>query len=111
MEGINFKRDLTENFIEVFKSFERLPRETLADIGNPVENIKNVDPEKGEIIHEFIECLIILQDGVRKETELHTFHKKYESIEKAFRLNDKDYDAVDRIMNGLRQNFNVLHVR
>ena len=58
MEGINFKRDLIENFIEVSKSFEMFPKETLADIDNLVENIKTVNPGKGEIIHEFIECLI-----------------------------------------------------
>ena len=40
MEGINFKRDLIENFIKVSKSFERFPQETLADIENLVENIK-----------------------------------------------------------------------
>ena len=59
MEGINFRRELIENFIEVSKSFERFPQETLLDIDNLVENIKKVDPEKGEIIHEFIECLSI----------------------------------------------------
>ena len=59
MEGINFKRDLIENFIEVPKNFERFQQETLVDIGNLVENTKNVDPEKGKIIHEFIKCLSI----------------------------------------------------
>ena len=81
MEGINFKRDLIENFIEVSKNFERFPQETLADIDNLVENIKNVDPKKGETIHKFIECLINLHYSVGKETELHSFHEKYESIQ------------------------------
>ena len=40
MEEINFKRDLSENFIEVSKGFERFPQETLADIDNLFENIK-----------------------------------------------------------------------
>ena len=55
-------------------------------------------PEKGEIIHEFIECLINLHDGVGKETELHNFHKKCESIRKSYRFDDKDCDTVDAIM-------------
>ena len=56
-------------------------------------------PEKGEIIHEFIEFLINLQDGVGKETELHNFHKKWESIRKSYRFDDKDCDTVDAIMD------------
>ena len=40
MERINFKRDLIENFIEISKSFETSPQETLTDIDNLVENIK-----------------------------------------------------------------------
>ena len=44
MEGINFKRDFTENFIEVSKSLDRFPQETLADIDNLVENIKKSRP-------------------------------------------------------------------
>ena len=82
MEGINFKRDLIENFIEVPKNFERFQQETLADIGNLVENTKNVDPEKGEIIHEFIKCLINLHDGVGKGTKLHSLHKNVKASEK-----------------------------
>ena len=79
MEGINFKRDLIENFIEVSKNFESFPQEALADIDNLVENIKKVDPEKGEIIHKFIECL----DGIGKETELHiAFIKNVKALEK-----------------------------
>ena len=62
-----------------------------------------MNPEKGEIIHEFIECLINLHDGVGKGTELHSFHKKCESIRKAYRLDDEDCDAVDGIMDELRQ--------
>ena len=103
MEGIYFKKDLIENFIEVSKSFERFPQETLADINNIVEDIKKVDPEKGEIIHEFIECLINLHDGVGKETELHSFHKNCESIRKAYSVDEEDCDAVDGIMDELRQ--------
>ena len=42
-----------------------------------------MDPEKGEIIHKFIECLINLLDGVGKETELHTaFIKNVKALEK-----------------------------
>ena len=61
-----------------------------------------------EIINEFIECLISLYDGVGKETELHSFHKKCESIRKVHRLDDEDYDAVQGIMNELRQAKNKL---
>ena len=67
-----------------------------------------MDPEKGEIIHEFIECLINLHDGVGKDTELHNFHKKCENIRQAYRLNDEDYDAVDGTMDELRQAKNKL---
>ena len=67
-----------------------------------------MDPEKVEIINEFIECPINLYDGVGKETELHSFHKKCESIRKAHRLGDEDYDAVEGIMNKLRQAKNKL---
>ena len=65
-------------------------------------------PEKGEIIYEFIECLMNLHDGVGKETKLHSFHKKCESIRKAFKLDDEAYDAVDGIMDRLRQAKNKL---
>ena len=47
MEGINFKRDLIENFIEVSKTFERFLQKTLADIDNLIENIKKSRPWKG----------------------------------------------------------------
>ena len=67
-----------------------------------------MDPEKGEIIHEFIECLINLHDGMSKETELHSFYKKCESIRKAYRLDDEDCDVVDGIMDKLRQAKNKL---
>ena len=77
------------------RAFERFLQETLADIDNLVENIKKVDPEKDEIIHEFIKCLIKLHDGIGKETKLHIFHKKW--------LNDEDYDTVNKIMEELRQ--------
>ena len=77
------------------RAFKRFLQETLADIDNLVENIKKVDPEKDEIIHEFIKCLIKLYDGIGKETKLHIFHKKW--------LNDEDYDTVNKIMEELRQ--------
>ena len=108
MEEISFKRGLIEHFIEVYKSFEMFPQETLADIDNLVENFKKADPEKGAFIHEFIECLINLHNGVGKETELHSFHKKCESISKTYWLNDEDYDAVDGIMVELRHAKNKL---
>ena len=47
MEGINYKRYLVENSIEVSKSFERFPREILADIDNFVENIQKSALSKG----------------------------------------------------------------
>ena len=66
------------------KIFERFPQETLADIDNLIENIfKKTDAEKGESIHKFIECLINLHNDVGKETELHSVHRKCESIRKA----------------------------
>ena len=49
-----------------------------------------------------MECLINLHDGVGKETELHSFHKKCESIRKAYKLDDEDCDTVDGIMDELR---------
>ena len=67
-----------------------------------------MDPEKREIIHEFNECLINLRDGVGKDTELHSFHKIYESIRKAYRLDDEYYEVVDGIMDELRQAKNNL---
>ena len=108
MEEISFKRGLSEHFIEVYKSFEMFPQETLADIDNLVENLKKADPEKGAFIHEFIECLINLHNGVGKETELHSFHKKCESIRKAYRLDVEDCDTVGGIMDELRQAKNKL---
>ena len=41
-----------------------------------------MDPEKGEIIYEFIECLINLHNGVGKETKLHNFHKNVKALER-----------------------------
>ena len=108
MERINFKRDLIENFIEVSTSFERFLQETLTYIDNFFENIEKIDPEKWVITQEFIEYLISLHDGVGKETELHSFHKKCESISKTYWLNDEDYDAVDGIMVELRHAKNKL---
>ena len=49
MEGINFKIDFTENFIEVSKSLDRFPQETLADIDNLVENIKKWTLKRGNL--------------------------------------------------------------
>ena len=49
MEGINFKRDLIENFVEVSKTFEKFPQETLADIDNLVENIKKWTLKRGKL--------------------------------------------------------------
>ena len=49
MEGVNFIRDLIENFNEVSKSFKRFPQETLADIDNLVENIKKWTLKRGKL--------------------------------------------------------------
>ena len=49
MEGINFKRDLIEKFVEVSKTFEKFPQETLADIDNLVENIKKWTLKRGKL--------------------------------------------------------------
>ena len=51
-----------------------------------------MDPEKG-----------YLHNDAGKETTLHSFHKKCESIRKAYRVDDEDYDAEDEIMDELRQ--------
>ena len=80
----------------------------LTYIDNFFENIEKIDPEKWLITQEFIEYLISLHDGVGKETELHSFHKKCESISKTYWLNDEDYDAVDGIMVELRHAKNKL---
>ena len=80
----------------------------LTYIDNFFENIEKIDPEKWAITQEFIEYLISLHDGVGKETELHSFHKKCESISKTYWLNDEDYDAVDGIMVELRHAKNKL---
>ena len=80
----------------------------LTYIDNFFENIEKIDPEKWVITQEFIEYLISLHDGVGKETELHSFHKKCESISKTYWLNDEDYDAVDGIMVELRHAKNKL---
>ena len=80
----------------------------LTYIDNFFENIEKIDPEKWVITQEFIEYLISLYDGVGKETELHSFHKKCESISKKYWLNDEDYDAVDGIMVELRHAKNKL---
>ena len=84
-------------------SFERFPRETLADIDNLAENIKKVDPEQGEVIHEFIECPINLDNGICKEIKLDNFHKKCEIIRKAYRFDVEDCDPADGIMDDLRK--------
>ena len=70
--------------------------------------ILKVNPEKVEIINEFIECLINFHDGIGKETELYSFHKKYESVRKAYRLDDEDYDTEDGIMDKLRETKNKI---
>ena len=80
----------------------------LTYIDNFFENIEKIDPEKWVITQEFIEYVISLHDGVGKETELHSFHKKCESISKTYWLNDEDYDAVDGIMVELRHAKNKL---
>ena len=80
----------------------------LTYIDNFFENIEKIDPEKWVITQEFIEYLISSHDGVGKETELHSFHKKCESISKTYWLNDEDYDAVDGIMVELRHAKNKL---
>ena len=70
--------------------------------------ILKVNPEKVEIINKFIECLINFHDGVGKETELYSFHKRCESVRKAYRLDDEDYDTEDGIMDKLREAKNKL---
>ena len=67
-----------------------------------------MDPKRGEIIHKSIECLINLHNGVGKETKLHSFHKKCESIRKAYSFDDEDYDTVNGIMDELIQAKNKL---
>ena len=51
-----------------------------------------MDPENGYV-----------HNDAGKETTLHSFHKKCESIRKAYRLDDEDYNAEDEIMDELRQ--------
>ena len=56
-----------------------------------------MDPENGYV-----------HNDAGKETTLHSFHKKCESIRKAYRLDDEDYNAEDEIMDELRQAKNKL---
>ena len=56
-----------------------------------------MDPENG-----------YLHNDAGKESTLHSFHKKCESIRKAYRLDDEDYDAEDEIRDELRQAKNKL---
>ena len=56
-----------------------------------------MDPENG-----------YLHNDAGKESTLHSFHKKCESIRKAYRLDDEDYNAEDEIMDELRQAKNKL---
>ena len=56
-----------------------------------------MDPENGYV-----------HNDAGKETTLHSFHKICESIRKAYRLDDEDYNAEDEIMDELRQAKNKL---
>ena len=56
-----------------------------------------MDPENGYV-----------HNDAGKETTLHSFHKKCESIRKAYRLDVEDCDTVGGIMDELRQAKNKL---
>ena len=63
--------------------------------------VKNIDLDKGVIVHDFVQSLIALHAGVNKETDIAVIDKKCQKIMNAYK--NENYDAVDGILDDIKQ--------
>ena len=60
--------------------------------------VKNIDSEKENILHKFIESVMILHLDIIKDKNVLTINRKYHKITKAYKNDEVDYDPVDGII-------------
>ena len=60
--------------------------------------VKNIDSEKENILHKFIESVMILHLDIIEDKNVLTINRKYHKITKAYKNDEVDYDPVDGII-------------
>ena len=99
MSEVNFRKILIKYLKNSHSSCKELPRRIRSeDIGTLIFKIKNIDLDKGEIVHDFVQSLITLHTDVNKETDIAVTNKKCQKIMNAYK---EEHDAVDGIMDGI----------
>ena len=100
MSEVNFRKILIKYLKNSHSSCKELPRRIRSeDIGTLIFKIKNIDLDKGEIVHDFVQSLITLHTDVNKETDIAVTNKICQKLMKAYK--EEHYDAVDGILDGI----------
>ena len=68
MERINFRKQLIEYFVLSYKTFQLTPSKASEDKESLIEDIKNIDSEKGEITQNFVKSLMTLYTDDNKSS-------------------------------------------
>lgn len=68
MERINFRKQLIEYFVLSYKTFQLTPSKASEDKESLIEDIKNIDCEKGEITQNFVKSLMTLYTDDNKSS-------------------------------------------
>ena len=102
----NFKEVVIEQFYEVCMSFQDDPYEVnkeAIDIGQELVKIKKLNVGKGEIVANFVNCLQTMYKEVAKETDNRVISKKCIKLQNTYKEDQKDYDAVDGLVDELKK--------
>ena len=99
MNTVNFRKKVID---ALGKSYNNC-KETKVDNENKdidwlLFKVKNIDSEKGNVLHEFIESLMILHLDIIEDKNVLTINRKYHKITKACKNDEVDYDSVDGII-------------
>ena len=78
------------------------------DIDRLLFKVKNIDSEKGNILHEFIESLMTLHLDVIQDKNVWTINSKYHKIRNTYKNVEMGYDSVDGIINQITKAKNKL---
>ena len=70
--------------------------------------VKNIDSEKGNLLHKFIESVMTLHLDVIEDKNVLTINRKYHKIRKAYGNDEVDYDSVDEIIDQITKAKNKL---
>ena len=109
MNTVNFRKKVIDALGESYNNYKetKVDKED-KDIAWLFFKVKNMDSEKGNILHEFIESVMTLLLDVIQDKYVLTINRKYHKIRKAYKSDEVDYDSVDGIIDQITKAKNKL---